>query len=146
MKAEHVAGTPVPRRAQDNHPDSAPVVLIVEDEVMLRFPFADHLREIGFTVIEAGTAAEAVDVLLTSDIKIDLVFSDVSMPGSMDGFGLLQWTKANRPNLPILITSGNAWRRRAAREVYGHELFVDKPYDYDATTSRIRELIEAASS
>jgi DNA-binding response OmpR family regulator len=126
--------------------NDAPVILLVEDDTWLRFAFADYLREISFTVIEAGTAAEAVDVLLRTDVTIDFVFSDVSMPGSMDGFGLLQWTKANRPNLPIMMTSGDERRRRVARDVYAHEHFVGKPYDYDAAASRIRELIEAARS
>jgi DNA-binding NtrC family response regulator len=144
MKAEHISGTPAP--PPDNRREAAPVVLLVEDEIWVRFAFADYLREIGFAVIEVGTAAEAVDILLPPDITIDLVFSDVSMPGPMDGFGLLQWTKANRPNLPIMITSGDERRRCTARDVYAHELFVGKPYDYDATASQIRELIEAARS
>jgi DNA-binding response OmpR family regulator len=117
-------------------------VLVVEDDVLLRLPFADHLRELGFTVFEAGTADEAVDVLLPSENHIDCVFSDVAMPGRMDGFGLLQWATANRPGLPVLITSGDARRRRTAREVYAHTQFVDKPYDYDATVARIRALID----
>src|SRR5438445_2597347 len=108
MKAQ-----PSPSSATGQAPEnylSAPTVLVVEDDVWLRLPFADHLRELGFTVFEAGSAAEAVDVLLTSGIHVDLLFSDVAMPGSMDGFGLLQWATANRPGLPILMTSGDARR------------------------------------
>jgi len=146
MKVEQTSAAPAPRLAPDDRVDAARVVLLVEDDAWLRFTFADYLRETGFTVIEAGTAAEAIDVLLTADIKVDLVFSDVSMPGSMDGFGLLQWAKANRSNLPVMITSGDERRRRTARDVYAHELFVDKPYDYDATVSRIRDLIDEAKS
>jgi DNA-binding response OmpR family regulator len=144
MKAQPLAPRDA-RSTQENH-QSAPAVLVVEDDVWLRLPFADHLRELGFTVIEAGTAVEAVDVLLTTDIQIDLVFSDVAMPGRMDGFGLLQWAKAHRPNLPFLITSGDMRRRRTAREVYAHTQFVDKPYNYDATVARIRVMIDEAAA
>jgi DNA-binding NtrC family response regulator len=121
-------------------------VLVVEDDVWLRFPFAEYLREVGLNAIEAGSAAEAIDVLMTTGIRVDLVFSDVAMPGAMDGFGLLQWAKANRPNLPVVITSGNDRRRRTAKDLYAHELFVDKPYDFDETIARIRGLIEEAEA
>jgi DNA-binding response OmpR family regulator len=141
---EQPASAPYPAPAS---PVAAgPTVLVVEDDVWLRFPFAEYLREVGFTAIEAGSAAEAIDVLLTTDIHVDLVFSDVAMPGAMDGFGLLQWAKANRPNLPVVITSGNDRRRRTAKDLYAHELFVDKPYDFDETIARIRGLIEEAGA
>jgi CheY-like chemotaxis protein len=134
------SSVPIPRQSAA----STTTVLIVEDDVLNRLLFADYLREHGFSVIEAGSAAEAVEVLLTDDLQVDLVFSDVSMPGSMDGFGLLQWVKANKRDLPIIITSGDARRRATARNLYAHEPFVDKPYDFDAVIARIRKLIEQA--
>ncbi len=83
-------------------------------------------------------------MLLKRDLAVDLVFTDVAMPGAMDGFGLLQWVKANRRGLPIMITSGDARRRATAKNLYAHESFVDKPYDYDAVIARIRKLIDDA--
>src|SRR5258708_28280899 len=98
-------------RAPENH-HSAPAVLVVEDEVWLRLPFADHLREQGFTVFEAGSADEAVGVLLPSENHIDFVFSAVAIPGRVDGFGLLQWATANPPRVPILVTPRHMRRAR----------------------------------
>lgn len=63
-------------------------VLIVEDEVLIRAPLAEHLREAGFNVIEANTADEAWSCLQTG-MPVDLVFSDIRMPGSMDGLELV---------------------------------------------------------
>jgi CheY-like chemotaxis protein len=62
-------------------------ILVVEDDIFVRLDIAEYLRDCGYRVIEAGTAAEAIDVL-ESNVPIDLVFSDIQMPGEMDGFGL----------------------------------------------------------
>jgi DNA-binding NtrC family response regulator len=120
----------------------APIVLVVEDNVVLRLAFADHLREQDFCAIEAGNAAEAIEVLSTDDVHVDFVFSDVAMPGPIDGFGLLKWVKANKPNLPVLITSAISARRRIAQQEFAHA-FVDKPYDFDEVTQRIRDEIDS---
>jgi DNA-binding response OmpR family regulator len=119
-------------------------VLFVEDNVVVRLAFAEHLRDEGFTVIEASTAAEAIEALQTADVTVDFVFSDVAMPGPMDGFALAQWIRANRAGLPVLITSAIAERKRSAKELHAHEPFIDKPYDYDEALARIRSMIEAA--
>ena len=68
---------------------------------------AAYLRDCGFDVVEAGNADEAVRVL-EAGIRIDIVFSDVNMPGSLDGFGLAQWLCRERPGLKIILTSGAA--------------------------------------
>ena len=59
-------------------------------------------------MLEAGNADEALEIIQHGAVTIDLVFSDVVMPGSMDGFGLAKWIRANRPGLPIILTSGDA--------------------------------------
>ncbi len=82
-----------------------PVILVVEDEVFIRFDVADMLREVGFEVIEACDAKQALDAL-TSGARIDLVFSDVHMPGPMNGLGLASHILENHPGLPVILTSG----------------------------------------
>jgi len=66
----------------------SPTVLLVEDEVLVRMMLADQLREAGCTVVEASDADEALLLLRQNLVRIDLVISDVRMPGSMDGLGL----------------------------------------------------------
>src|SRR4051812_45793079 len=83
----------------------APVILVVEDELLIRMALAEFLEDSGFHVVEAGSAAEAI-AIVESNPRIALVFSDVVMPGGMDGFGLAGWLDANRPGLPVMMTSG----------------------------------------
>src|ERR1700759_156180 len=83
----------------------AKTILVVEDEVLVRMNIADHLREQGFIVLEAATADEARSVLLAG-VQIDLVFSDIMMPGPLDGAGLADWLVAHNPDVPIILASG----------------------------------------
>ncbi|HVP86092.1 MAG TPA: response regulator [Rhizomicrobium sp.] len=117
--------------------ERTPAILIVEDEVLIRFVLADYLRECGFKVLEAGDAAEAIQIL-EAEVDIDLVFSDVQMPGEMDGFGLAQWVRRNRPNLPITLTSGDSKKSAAAKELCENEPFFAKPYDVAKVVAHIR--------
>jgi len=121
--------------------DAAPksVILIVEDEVIIRSLVAEHLRETGFTVIEAANAAEAV-VVLSTQTDIDLVFSDITMPGAMDGVALAHWIHERRGEIPVLLTSGAA----AAPDAPGlsaAERFVRKPYLLEEVEDQIRRLL-----
>lgn len=84
--------------------ERVPVVLIVDDEALIRFPIADYLQECGWHVLEASSAAEAV-TMLEGD-AVDVVFSDVEMPGDMNGFDSARWIQAHRPRIGVLLTSG----------------------------------------
>jgi DNA-binding NtrC family response regulator len=85
---------------------------------------SDELREAGHHVIEAFNADEAVIVLQTT--MPDLIISDVKMPGSMDGMGLLALVKGSFPELPVIITSGHSCAEEAKAQ--GASLFLRKPY------------------
>src|SRR5262245_10337602 len=85
-------------------PASRAVILVVEDEVMLRLAASYHLRGAGFTVIEAANADEAVRVVGASK-SIALVFSDLTMPGEMDGYALARWISREHPHIKVLMTS-----------------------------------------
>ncbi len=120
--------------------ERVPAILIVEDEVLIRFAIADYLRECGFKILEAGHAAEAIE-FLQSDVEIDLVFSDVQMPGEMDGFGLSKWIRANRPKLPVILTSGDFSKSAKAKELCESEPFFAKPYDVAKVVAHIRNTL-----
>ena len=72
-------------------------VLMVEDDVIVRMATSDYLQECGFKVIEASTAAEAITMIQSAEFPIDVVFTDVQMPGEMNGFGLAKWVREHRP-------------------------------------------------
>jgi len=79
--------------------------MVVDDEVLIRLMAVDVLHEAGFRVVEACSADEAV-TLLATDITCDLIFTDVNMPGSMDGLGLAAYVKKAYPLVPVVLTSG----------------------------------------
>jgi CheY-like chemotaxis protein len=115
-------------------------VLVVEDEVLLRLVVAEYLRDCGFKVIEAAHADEALMVLKQPDLRIDVLFSDIEMPGSMDGFALAQWTRANRPGLEVILT-GSVPRAVNAAANLCEEGPIPKPYEPRAVHDRIRRLL-----
>jgi CheY-like chemotaxis protein len=138
----------VPASSKSRFPDPKeriPAILIVEDEVLIRFVISAYLQECGFRVYEAGDAAEAIEIMEADRAAIDLVFSDVAMPGDMDGFGLAQWIRKNRPGLAVVLTSGDAKKSATAKDLCENEPFFAKPYDVAQVVAQIRRLIETKS-
>ncbi|HET9394519.1 MAG TPA: response regulator [Nitrospiraceae bacterium] len=115
----------------------AQTVLIVEDEIFLRSAVADFLRASGLHVIEAANASEALRVL-ASGADVDLVFSDVQMPGFINGVSLADWVSSERPSTRIILTTGNAERAWGSRNDY---IVLPKPYDHHDLEARIRSLL-----
>jgi CheY-like chemotaxis protein len=91
--------------AQPKTRPSALRLLVVEDDALLRFIVAELLREEGFTVVEAANADEAWSYLAGGE-GADLVFSDIDMPGSMDGNAFARRLRVDYPDLPVILTSG----------------------------------------
>ena len=102
---------------------AAPVVLIVENDVLLRLVTASNLRDAGFEVIEAANCAEALRVL--DCIPVDVLFSDIDMPGNIDGLALAQWVHRSQADTRIILTSGEA---RTPGDVKEYASFLPKPY------------------
>jgi CheY-like chemotaxis protein len=120
----------------------APTILIAEDICVIRNATASYLRACGLQVIEATSADEAILYLQTAQ-TVDLVFSDVQMPGEQDGLGLARWVRANRPGLPMLLTSGDFTKADAAKELCGNGSFFAKPYNVEYLVAQIRSRIES---
>jgi len=117
-------------------------VLVVEDEVLLRLIIAEYLRDCGYKVIEAADADEAVLVLKQPDLVIDVLFTDIEMPGSMDGFALAQWSRSNRPGLEVIL-AGTVPRAVNAAANLCEEGPLPKPYEPQSVHDRIRRLLAA---
>jgi two-component system, response regulator PdtaR len=114
-----------------------PTVLVVEDEILIRLMIAEELRSCGFAVIEAADADEA-ETVLQSTVSIDLMFTDVRMPGSMDGAALADRARSLRPDVKIVVTSGQAPEWASSRSI---DAFFRKPYDVEQVIERIRDLM-----
>ncbi|EDX80900.1 MAG: response regulator [Brevundimonas sp. 32-68-21] len=120
----------------------APHVLVVEDEFLIRMLVSDHLRDVGFVVIEAFNADEAV-AILKSGACIDLIFTDVRMPGAMDGLGLLAYAQLGQPRIPVLVSSGHLEPETAYAG--GAAGFLPKPCDLDVLVVAMRTALAAAA-
>jgi DNA-binding NtrC family response regulator len=121
--------------------ERTPAILIVEDEILIRLALSDYLQECGFKVFEAGNAAEAIEIIESNQTPIDLVFTDVHLPGDLSGFGLAQWVRLNRPGLPVTLTSGDQKKAETAEELCENEPFFGKPYDIAMVVTHFRSLI-----
>ena len=118
--------------------DARPVVLLVEDEPLVRMFGADVLEEAGFEVVEAVDGDEALEVLKARpDIRV--LFTDVNMPGSLDGLDLARVVHERRPDIKLLIASGQV--RLSDDEIPDAGRFLPKPYGPEAIVRHVRELM-----
>jgi DNA-binding NtrC family response regulator len=124
----------------------AGTILVVEDEVLIRLVIAEYLRDCGYRVFEAAHADEALLVLRQSERPIDVVFTDVEMPGSMDGFGLAQWVRANAPDIDVILAGSVNRAVQAASDLCDQQDHVPKPYDPQSVHDRIRRLLASRGS
>jgi len=105
---------------------SKPLVLVVEDEPLLRLHAVSLIEDAGFATCEAGSADEAI-ALLESDGRIRIVFSDIDLPGDMDGLRLAAAIRDRWPPVELILTSGHITVDPADLPERGH--FFSKPYD-----------------
>jgi CheY-like chemotaxis protein len=112
-------------------------VLVVEDEALLLFTIADDLRDAGFEVLEASNADEAIRLLgLHADIR--LLFTDIDMPGSMDGLRLGAVVRDRWPPVRIIVTSGKV---HPGIERLPDGVFLPKPYTPAAVLAAMSDLL-----
>ena len=116
----------------------APRILIVEDDVRLRMMGVDLLEVAGFEVCEAASADEAIAVLKKAS-NVQVVFSDVQMPGSMNGLELAQLVHERWPDIKLLLTSGHDLDEH---KVSTDDIFLPKPYTIVTVVNAIDELLE----
>jgi CheY-like chemotaxis protein len=115
-------------------------ILVAEDEELIRLLATEYFRDCGYRVFEAGNVAEAKAVLSTN-MSVDLVFSDVNMPGDEDGFALAKWIRQHHPDTKVLLTSGFPQTSEKTRDL--DEPLMPKPYAYTSVLQRIQNLFLA---
>ena len=120
-------------------------VLVVDDERRLRRLARRTLSDLGYQVLEAETATAATR-LLEQDVSVDLLFTDVVMPGELDGRALGQWARRQRPGLKVLLTSG--FPQPAPDEQAGGDTlpFLGKPYSKEQLRDAVQTLLYAKAS
>lgn len=115
-------------------------VLVVEDEILVRMDIAMSLEHEGFNVFEASNADEAIEIL-TARSDIRLMFTDIDMPGSIDGLKLAEAVRDRWPPIKIIVASGHRQLSDELLPVEGR--FFSKPYDHAQVIKTIREMLVA---
>jgi len=117
------------------HADWKRVALVVDDEAFARLYAVQVLLDEGFIVLEAADADQGLEVLACHD-DISILFTDVSMPGALDGLDLVDRVRAERPDVALVVTSGRA--EPAAGRLPDGASFLPKPYMAHALIEAIR--------
>lgn len=115
-------------------------VLVVEDEALIRMGIVDELEAAGFDVFEAANAAEAINQL-AANTSISVMFTDVDMPGDVDGLKLALVVRDRWPPIKIIVTSGH--RKVNVDDLPNEARFMAKPYNPDYVVLAIREMLAA---
>lgn len=141
MNSKREDGVSGSATSSPGQPDATfkPTILLVEDCIDLRWITAELLRSEGFRVFEAVNSADAF-TLVSSGIVVDLVFSDINLPGVENGYALARWCKEHRPGVPVLLTSG----RPEDPAAYAKDRlfqFVAKPCEPAQLLKLIRQLL-----
>jgi CheY-like chemotaxis protein len=116
-----------------------PVLLVVEDDFLVRLTMADALTDGGFEVIEAGDAQEALSQICERN-DISAMLTDVNLPGGEDGFALARAVRVIRPNLPVVYASGRYTAAESGKSVDGSR-FLAKPFTPSLAADVIRDLM-----
>lgn len=119
---------------------SAPTILLFEDDVLVRMPLAEYLRDCGYRVLEAGHLAEA-QALLTPRVRVDLVFARVKPGGKQNGFMLASWLRQHHPNTKLLLSSGIAKAAEQAGDLCAKGPHSAAPYEHGLVLRRIQSLL-----
>jgi two-component system, response regulator PdtaR len=120
----------------------SPIVLVVEDEGLVRQMSADELADAGYQVLEAANSREAISILETG-VGVSVLFTDVNMPGELDGLELAHLVHDRWPRVRVLVTSGGA--RTGPQDVPDDGRFISKPYSLRRMCSLVDELVGAGA-
>jgi CheY-like chemotaxis protein len=117
-------------------------VLVVEDEFLIRMILIEDLAEAGFDVKEAANADEAFDLIQTIDPPLQVLVTDVHMPGQRDGLALGAYVRQTLPHVPIIYTTGRPDALQALSQLGEKQFLVRKPYISDDIIMRLRNIYD----
>ena len=120
-------------------PSTVPYALVVDDDAIILMDAASILEEAGFRTLTAMNARDALASLETHADSVTVLFTDVEMPGDMDGFGLARETSKRWPDVVILVASGN--RQPVAKDMPEGSTFLGKPFSAELVRARLQEML-----
>src|SRR6202048_62429 len=114
--------------------------ILVLDDVLVRRPVVQFLRDCGYRVVEAASTDEAIVILQNTNIPVDVVMSEIDIPGSMNCFGFAQWARSVRPEMKILLAATPERTVRNAAELCEVGPTLKRPYGHKLVLDRIKRL------
>jgi CheY-like chemotaxis protein len=128
---------------RSSKPANGKTVLVLDDDVLVRMPVVQFLRDCGYRVVEAANTDEAVAILQKTDALVDVVLSEIEIPGSMNGFKFAVWARSVRPELKILLAGTPERTVRNAAELCEVGPTLKRPYGHKLVLDRIKRLLAA---
>jgi CheY-like chemotaxis protein len=128
---------------RSSKPANGKTVLVLDDDVLVRMPVVQFLRDCGYRVVEAANTDEAVAILQKTDALVDVVLSEIDIPGSMNGFKFAVWARSVRPELKILLAGTPERTVRNAAELCEVGPTLKRPYGHKLVLDRIKRLLAA---
>jgi CheY-like chemotaxis protein len=128
---------------RDSRPANIKTILVLDGDVLVRMPVVQFLRDCGHRVVEAASTDEAIAVLQKTNVPVDVMLSEIDIPGSMNGFGFAQWARSVRPELKILLAGTPERTVRNAAELCEVGPTLKRPYDHKHVLHRIKRLLAA---
>jgi signal transduction histidine kinase/CheY-like chemotaxis protein len=140
--------TPLPaRRLEDRTGETVlagnETILLVDDFARLREKIAESLRLLGYDVMQAGTGAEALRIWQGHRSRIELLFTDISLPGDMNGFQIADALRASKPSLKVILSSGYGDEILDEERLKQGMVYLHKPYDLEFMARTIRNCFDA---
>ncbi len=133
---------PQPGEESESDFNGKEVVLVVEDDRTVQRMTRQTLEKYGYSVLVASDAAEAVDICRREEKKIDVMLTDVVMPGGMSGFELADWIIDNYPEIKTMYMSGYADEAVTRKSIHENSAFLKKPFSTRALLQTLREVCE----
>ncbi|HME26170.1 MAG TPA: ATP-binding protein [Acetobacteraceae bacterium] len=134
------------RKAAARPRGSGETILVVEDDEAVRRVSVEALREMGYQVLEAGDAMEGVRLIVDRG-GIDLLFTDIGLPGGVNGRALADAARSAQPGVRVLFTTGYTRNAILHNGVLDHDVhFIAKPFNLDALAAKVREVLAAPGS
>lgn len=140
--SDQALSDPTPVVSEQTKTSSEELILVVEDDPRMCTVTVNRFKHLGYQVIEASTAQEAIDILKAGK-PVDLVFTDIVMPGGMSGYDLSDWITKNRKEVKVLLTSGysDPAKHNITSSSKAIKQVLIKPYSIDLLAQKVREIL-----
>src|SRR6202030_2983105 len=128
---------------RDSKPATIKTILVLDDDVLVRMPVVQFLRDCGYRVVEAASTDEAMAIFQKTNFPVDVVLSEIDLPGSMNGFGFAQWARSVRLELKILLAATPERTVRNAADLCEGGPTLKRPYEHRGELDRMMRLLAA---